>query len=86
VSDKLRRLVDVLQGELTVREIGRKITSDTEQRLSKKQREFILREQAKTIQKSSARKATTTARWPSCVAASRRPASPRRRGARPSAS
>ncbi len=48
---KLRRLVDVLQNELTVREIGRKITSDTEQRLSKKQREFILREQAKTIQK-----------------------------------
>src|SRR5262249_61285173 len=51
VGDKLRRLVDVVQGELNVREIGRKITSDTEQRLSKKQREFILREQAKTIQK-----------------------------------
>src|SRR5919197_6257117 len=51
VADKLRRLVDVLQGELSVREIGRKIASDTEQRLSKKQREFILREQAKTIQK-----------------------------------
>jgi ATP-dependent Lon protease len=51
VGDKLRRLVDVLQGELTVREIGRKIASDTEQRLSKKQRDFILREQAKTIQK-----------------------------------
>jgi len=51
IAEKLRRLVDVLQSELTVREIGRKITSDTEQRLSKKQREFILREQAKTIQK-----------------------------------
>ena len=51
VAEKLRRLVDVLQNELAVREIGRKITSDTEQRLSKKQREFILREQAKTIQK-----------------------------------
>src|SRR5690242_8203377 len=51
VADKLRRLVDVLQSELSVREIGRKIASDTEQRLSKKQREFILREQAKTIQK-----------------------------------
>jgi ATP-dependent Lon protease len=50
VGDKLRRLVDVLQGELTVREIGRKIASETEQRLSKRQREFILREQAKTIQ------------------------------------
>jgi ATP-dependent Lon protease len=51
VADKLRRLVDLLQSELSVREIGRKIASDTEQRLSKKQREFILREQAKTIQK-----------------------------------
>ncbi len=51
VADKLRRLVDVVQSELSVREIGRKIASDTEQRLSKKQREFILREQAKTIQK-----------------------------------
>ena len=51
VGEKLRRLVDIVQGDLTVREIGRKIASDTEQRLSKKQREFILREQAKTIQK-----------------------------------
>jgi ATP-dependent Lon protease len=51
VADKLRRLVDVVQGDLSVREIGRKIASDTEQRLSKKQREFILREQARTIQK-----------------------------------
>jgi ATP-dependent Lon protease len=51
VADKLRRLVDIVQGDLSVREIGRKIASDTEQRLSKKQREFILREQAKTIQK-----------------------------------
>src|SRR5262249_27757339 len=51
VRDELRRVVDGGQGELNVGEIGRKITSDTEQRLSKKQREFILREQAKTIQK-----------------------------------
>jgi ATP-dependent Lon protease len=51
VADKLRRLVEVVQGDLSVRAIGRKIASDTEQRLSKKQREFILREQAKTIQK-----------------------------------
>ncbi|HEY7518814.1 MAG TPA: endopeptidase La [Methylomirabilota bacterium] len=51
VGEKLRRLVDIVQGDLSVREISRKITSDTEQRLSRKQREFILREQAKTIQK-----------------------------------
>jgi ATP-dependent Lon protease len=51
VAEKLRHLVDIVQSDLSVREISRKITSDTEQRLSKKQREFILREQVKTIQK-----------------------------------
>ena len=51
VAEKLRRLVDIVQSDLSVREVSRKITSDTEQRLSKKQREFILREQVKTIQK-----------------------------------
>jgi ATP-dependent Lon protease len=51
VAEKLRRLVDVIQGELAVREISHKITSDTERRLSRKQREYILREQARTIRK-----------------------------------
>ena len=48
---KLRRLIDVLQRELAVRELGRKITTDTEERLSKKQREFYLREQLQSIQR-----------------------------------
>jgi ATP-dependent Lon protease len=51
VAAKLRRLVDVLQRELAVRELGRKITSDTEERLSKSQREFYLREQLRSIQR-----------------------------------
>ena len=51
VAAKLRRLVDVLQRELAVRELGRKITSDTEERLSKNQREFYLREQLRSIQR-----------------------------------
>ncbi len=51
VSAKLRRLVDLLQRELAVRELGRKITSDTEERLSKKQREYYLREQLRSIQR-----------------------------------
>ncbi|MGH7333465.1 MAG: endopeptidase La [Candidatus Rokuibacteriota bacterium] len=51
VTAKLRRLVDVLQRELAVRELGRKITTDTEERLSKKQREFYLREQLRSIQR-----------------------------------
>jgi len=51
IAAKLRRLVDVLQRELAVRELGRKITSDTQERLSKKQREFYLREQLRSIQR-----------------------------------
>jgi len=51
VSAKLRRLIDVLQRELAVRELGRKITTETEERLTKKQREFYLREQLRSIQK-----------------------------------
>jgi ATP-dependent Lon protease len=51
VTAKLRRLVDLLQRELAVRELGRKITSETEERLSKKQREFYLREQLRSIKR-----------------------------------
>ncbi len=51
VPAKLRRLVDLLQRELAVRELGRKITSETEERLSKKQREYYLREQLRSIQR-----------------------------------
>jgi ATP-dependent Lon protease len=51
VVAKLRRLVDLLQRELAVRELGRKITTDTEERLSKKQREYYLREQLRSIQR-----------------------------------
>jgi ATP-dependent Lon protease len=51
ISAKLRRVVDALQRELAVRELGRKITTDTEERLSKKQREFYLREQLRSIQR-----------------------------------
>jgi ATP-dependent Lon protease len=51
VSAKLRRLVDLLQRELAVRELGHKITTDTQERLSKSQREFYLREQLRSIQR-----------------------------------
>jgi ATP-dependent Lon protease len=51
VAAKLRRLVDFLQRELAVRELGRKITTDTEERLTKKQRDYYLREQLRSIQR-----------------------------------
>jgi ATP-dependent Lon protease len=51
VTAKLRRLLELLQRELAVRELGRKITTDTEERLSKKQKDFYLREQLRSIQR-----------------------------------
>ncbi|HUJ66798.1 MAG TPA: endopeptidase La, partial [Acidimicrobiales bacterium] len=51
VAQKLRRLVDLLQRDLAVRELGQKITTDTQERLSKSQREFYLREQLRSIQR-----------------------------------
>lgn len=48
---KLRRLIELLQHEMTVRELGRKITRETEEEMSKAQRDYILREQMKTIQR-----------------------------------
>jgi ATP-dependent Lon protease len=51
VAAKLRRLVDLLQRELAVRELGRRITTETQERLTKAQREHYLREQLRSIQK-----------------------------------
>ena len=51
VTAKLRRLIDLLQQELAVRELGQKITTETEGRLTKRQREHYLREQLRSIQK-----------------------------------
>ena len=48
---KLNWLVELLQHELTVREMGRKIVSETQQRMSKAQRDYFLHEQLRSIQK-----------------------------------
>ncbi|MFL5777653.1 MAG: endopeptidase La [Chloroflexota bacterium] len=50
VEAKLRRLVDALQHELAVRELGQSIANRTTERLTKMQREAILREQLRSIQ------------------------------------
>ncbi|MFN8591249.1 MAG: endopeptidase La [Thermomicrobiales bacterium] len=50
VEAKLRRLVEVLQHEASVRELGQQIAAETQGRLSKTQREFYLREQLRSIQ------------------------------------
>ena len=87
VSAKLRRLIDLLQRELAVRELGRKITTETEERLAKKQREYYLREQLRSIQRELGDEQERRQRGaPSCGAASRRRGCPTRRGARRSAS
>lgn len=41
----------MLQHEVAVRELGQKITRETEEEMSKAQRDYVLREQMKTIQR-----------------------------------
>jgi ATP-dependent Lon protease len=48
---KLRYLIDLLQHEVTVRELGQKITAETQQRMSRAQRDVFLREQLRSIQR-----------------------------------
>jgi ATP-dependent Lon protease len=48
---KLRRLVELLQHELAVRELGQKITTETRERMTKAQREYFLREQLRAIRR-----------------------------------
>ncbi|WP_068466923.1 endopeptidase La [Candidatus Protochlamydia phocaeensis] len=50
VEAKLQRLIQALQHEVAVREIGRKIVSETQERMSKAQRDYFLREQVRSIQ------------------------------------
>jgi len=48
---KLRTLVQLLQHELAVQELQKKITTETREQLSKSQRDFMLREQMRAIQR-----------------------------------
>ena len=56
---KLRRLVELLQHELAVRELGQKITTETRERMTKAQREYFLREQLGRSAASWARRTRT---------------------------
>jgi ATP-dependent Lon protease len=51
LSDKLRKLNDVMGHELEVLELGRRIQGQAQEEMSKAQREYILREQLKAIQR-----------------------------------
>jgi ATP-dependent Lon protease len=51
IGAKLQKLVEVLQHEIAVRELGMKIAVDTREHVSKAQREYYLREQMRAIQR-----------------------------------
>lgn len=51
LAAKMRRLIELVNHEVAVRELGQKITSDTKERLSKTQKDYFLREQVRSIQK-----------------------------------
>jgi ATP-dependent Lon protease len=48
-ADKLRTLVPLLQHELAVRQLGREIAAQTQEKMSQEQRQYLLREQLRTI-------------------------------------
>ncbi|MDF3043568.1 MAG: ATP-dependent protease La [Thermomicrobiales bacterium] len=50
VEAKLRRLIEILQHEESVRELGQQIAAETQGRMTKAQREYFLREQLRSIQ------------------------------------
>ena len=50
VAAKLRRLIELLEHELSVSRIEQEVTSRTQQRMTKQQREHVLREQLRSIQ------------------------------------
>ncbi|MGZ3445741.1 MAG: endopeptidase La [Myxococcaceae bacterium] len=50
VAAKLRRLVELLEHELSVRRVEQEVASRTQQRMTKQQREQLLREQLRSIQ------------------------------------
>ncbi|MGH7862758.1 MAG: endopeptidase La, partial [Candidatus Dormibacteraceae bacterium] len=51
ISGKLRKLNEVMSHELEVLELGRRIQGQAQEEMSKAQREYILREQLKAIQR-----------------------------------
>ena len=51
LAEKLRKLNDVMGHELEVLELGRRIQGQAQEEMSKAQREYILREQLKAIQR-----------------------------------
>jgi ATP-dependent Lon protease len=51
VENKLQRLIEIVQQELAVRELQQQIASAAQEKISKTQREYILREQLKSIQR-----------------------------------
>ena len=50
VRGKLRFLVEIINRELSIRRLGRKIATDAENEMTKAQREYFLRQQLKAIQ------------------------------------
>jgi ATP-dependent Lon protease len=52
VAAKLQRLIDLLQHEVAVRTLGQQIANETQERLTKAQRQHLLREQLRSIQEA----------------------------------
>ena len=86
VSERLERVFTLMESEISVLQVERKISSRVKRQMEKTQREYYLNEQMKAIQKElgDSEEAATTS--PRSSRRSRRPSSPRRPARRRSAS
>ncbi|MBI5447247.1 MAG: endopeptidase La [Gammaproteobacteria bacterium] len=51
IEEKISRLLTWIQHEIAIRELGKKIATETKERLTKEQKEYFLREQVRSIKK-----------------------------------
>jgi ATP-dependent Lon protease len=86
VEMRLRMLVTLLNRELEVLELGRKIQQEARGEMEKVQREYFLRQQLKAIKRSWVRRMRAWSSWSNSRSASGRPGCHPRRRRRPCAS
>ncbi len=83
VAERLEKVYGLMQGEMSVLQVEKKIKTRVKSQMERTQREYYLNEQMKAIQRNSATARTARTRSPSWKSASARPSSRRRRATRP---
>ena len=86
VNGRLERVYSLMEAEISVLQVEKKIRSRVKRQMEKTQREYYLNEQMKAIQKELGDARTARMSCRNSRTRSRRPSSPRKRAKRPWAS